>query len=63
MGSPRPSFGRAENYGPEGRYEYGGLGGPRSGLNNLNSYIISIYVLFALCYISPKKWCYCYLIV
>ncbi len=37
MGSPRPSFGRAENYGPEGRYEYGRLGGPRLGLNNLNS--------------------------
>ncbi len=38
MGSPRPSFCRAENYGPEGRYKYGRLGGPQSGLNNLNSY-------------------------
>ncbi len=39
MGSPRPSFGRAKNYDPKGRYEYGRLGGPRFGQNNFNSYM------------------------
>ncbi len=37
MGSPRPSFGRAKNYEPKGRFEYGRLG-TRIGLNNQNSY-------------------------
>ncbi len=30
MGSPRPSYGRARNYGTQGRDEYGRLGGPRN---------------------------------
>ncbi len=30
MGSPRPSYGRARNYGTQGRNEYGRLGGPRN---------------------------------
>ncbi len=27
MGSPRPSYGRARNYGTQGRIDYGRLGG------------------------------------
>ncbi len=42
MGSPRPSFGRAKNYDSKGRFEYGRLGDPRLGLNNLNSYTLRL---------------------
>ncbi len=38
MGSPRPSYGRARNYGTQGRNEYGRLGGLGIGPNYLNSY-------------------------
>ncbi len=38
MGSPRPSYGRARNYGTQGRNEYGRLGGLGIGPNYVNSY-------------------------
>ncbi len=38
MGSPRPSYGRARNYGTQGRNEYGRLGGPGLGPNYRNTY-------------------------
>ncbi len=39
MGSPRPSYGRARNYGTQGRNEYGRLGGLGIGPNYVNSYL------------------------
>ncbi len=44
MGSPRPSFGRAKNYDSQRRYEYGRLGGPRTGQNIINSYKYPNYI-------------------
>ncbi len=38
MGSPRPSYGRARNYGAQGRNGYGRLGGLGIGPNYVNSY-------------------------
>ncbi len=38
MGSPRPSYGRAGNYGTQGRIEYGCLGGLGIGPNYVYSY-------------------------
>ncbi len=38
MGSPRPSYGRAGNYGTQGRTEYGRLGGQGIWPNYVNSY-------------------------
>ncbi len=39
MGSPRPSYGRARNYGTQGRNEYGRLGGLGIGPKYVNSYM------------------------
>ncbi len=39
IGSPRPSYGRARNYGTQGRNEYGRLGGLGLSQNYHNSYI------------------------
>ncbi len=38
MGSPRPSYSRARNYGTQGCDEYGCLGGLGTGPNYVNSY-------------------------
>ncbi len=38
MGSPRPSYGRAGNYGTQGRIKYGRSGGLGVGPNYVNSY-------------------------
>ncbi len=38
MGSPRPSYGRARNYGTQGRNEYGRLGGLGIGPSYVNSH-------------------------
>ncbi len=38
MGGPRPSYGRARNYGTQGRNEYGRLGGLGIGPNYVNSH-------------------------
>ncbi len=39
--STRPSYGRARNYGTQGRNEYGRLGGLGIGPNYVNSYSLS----------------------
>ncbi len=45
MGSPRPSYGRAGNYGTQGRIEYGCSGGLGVWPNYVNSYN----------HVSPKR--------